>query len=150
MVNNPVKDARLHFSELLLKFWDKKKFLPEFSRQCAYDFIDLDLEPKELPSRPEDLIEYDRLSSKEKSLVSDRFWREPQISFYLEKKQEIINFNVAIYRQLMDFKKLIPENDKPTHLKFEIYFSKYKKFFVGLSDLDKKKLGLVGLNLYKH
>lgn len=104
--------------------------MAEWDKECAYWFIACDdLKPLLLPTRPQEILEYDKLSPQEKKNTSDRFWRQERVYNYLEQKQHVLDRNRGMFAKLIEFKNYIPEGDITTRAKFDDYIRMYKEFF---------------------
>ena len=98
----------------------------EFDKECAYWFIICtDLAPLQLPTRPQEMLDYDRLSDYEKKNTSDKFWRQPKVFNYINQKQSVIERNRGMKDKLKEFKECIPEGDTPIRDKFDRYIAMY-------------------------
>ena len=98
----------------------------EFNKECAYWFIICtDLAPLELPTRPQEMLDYDRLSDYEKKNATDKFWRQPKVFGYINQKQSVIERNRGMLEKLKEFKEYIPEGDTTTRDKFDRYIAMY-------------------------
>lgn len=102
--------------------------MKEFDKECAYWFISCeDFEPKLLPTRPKELLEYDSFTVTEKKNTSDKFWRQGSIYNYLEQKKTILDRNKGMLDKLIEFKSYIPDGDITTLAKFDRYIMLYKQ-----------------------
>lgn len=96
------KDIPEHFFKggvMLLKDLASKKISKEeFRRHAIYmalhcGFNQLKVRP--LPTKPSELLEYDRETPQKKAKVTEDFWRQPAISRYLTTYNKIVQENIS-------------------------------------------------------
>ena len=115
--------------------------MAEFNKECAHWFISCnDFAPLLLPTRPGELLEYDSWSSQEKKNTSDKFWRQNNISKYLNQKQYVISRNRSMLGMLKTFKEYLSQEDPITRAKYDNAINEY----IDLSDIVNKAIDTFG------
>jgi hypothetical protein len=113
-------------NSLLTKLEHKEITMAEFNKDCAYWLIKCPkLNPLSLPTRPQEMLEYDTWTPTEKKNTSEKFWREPRVFAYLEQKQSIINKNKGMLYKLKEFKEYLPIEDTSTRAKYDEVINEY-------------------------
>ena len=107
--------------ELLRQLANKEITMDEFNKECAYWLISCakEIQPRMLPTRPRELIEYDNLDIKERSKIGVEFWKQPRIKEYLDEIQMVKAYNKGLLDKLREFKEYIPEEDFVTRKKYD-------------------------------
>lgn len=123
--------------EYLDKLWSKAWTMSEFNKECAYWLITCEgLRPLALPTRPQELKEYDTWSPAEKKNTADKFWRQESIYSYLNQKQFVKDRNRGILSTLKEFKEYIPKEDTITREKYDSYIESYDMSGDIINDFD--------------
>ena len=119
-----------HTANMMLKqLMTKEITLEEYLMKCAYWGVKTldDIYFRSLPSRPLEVIEYERLSySKRDRLTQDYYKDNPGVLKYYEEQEKIIRMNKTDLLNMETYKKHIPESDTVSHEKLDKRINDFK------------------------
>ena len=134
------------YKSFLNKLHTKEWTMAEFDKEIAYWFIHCVYDPHPEPERPKELLEYDVLTTKEKSSLPGRFWHSMPVSAYMNKRDRAYSYNKGILDGLKRFKAYIPEKDDHTH---RLYQNKIDLFSVQIPNGVEKIREMFGGSVEK-